>query len=471
MDVLPIEAIQLIFKQYTHGKLGSESPWILGAICREWRTIAWSDPNIWSHPYFPFYTPHRIAARVNLAIEWLQRSGDLPLTICLTCNDYWTSEIKMDIAPLIDLINQISGRWYSLDLSLPEEILACVDASCSSSILHELYITTCDSHGSVADQPRPVRDFSQHAPRRVKIFQRQGKLLIVSLNWKNVTSLNASPLSIDELLYILSMSPTLRHCQCACDARIRGRRRPISADKHVLNPMVEFLEISFGEYGGGEVCFLDDVTLPGLKQLHLVMGGYEGWETLAEIAEHLEGFLIRSNANLETFNAYGSDFSDDDVVRLLELMPTLTELRVSGDSSCFSAESFFAAFSRHLRHDDDEDTEPEAQHPILPLLRTFSCYAKLDFSSWGLIPEMLCPLSEDDSGHRRPLERIEVSVSDSIEVDIDHKNLAAIKEDDLARLAAISELVELKLSGQYYGNMVDWYKHSVRLLGKPRKYK
>ncbi|PPQ76865.1 hypothetical protein CVT26_001485 [Gymnopilus dilepis] len=409
-----------------------------------------------------------IAARVSLATEWLQRSGDLPLTICLTCDDYGRSEIKMGIAPLIDLINQSSGRWYSLDLSLPEEILACVDASaCSSSILYELYIRIRDSHGSVADLPRPARDFSQHAPRRVEIFQRQGKLLpvTVSLNWKNVTSLNASPLSIDEFLYILSMSPTLRHCECLCDARIRGRRMPISADKHVVNPMVEFLEISFGEYGGGEVCFLDNVTLPGLKQLDMAMGGYK--ETLGEIARHLEDFLIRSNADLETFKAYGSKFSDDDLVHLLELMPTLTELGISGESSCFWAESFFAAFSRHLRHDNDEDTEPEAQQPILPVLRTFSCYAKLNFSSWGLIPEMLCPLSEDDSGHRRPLERIEIDVFD-IEVDIDRENLAEIKEDDLARLAAISESVDLKLSGQYYGNRVDWYQHSFN--GLPRPY-
>ena len=58
----------------------------LGQICREWRDIVWSTPEIWSH-VFLCLSLTRYDAQVKLLEGWLNRSGVCPLSLSFIFQD------------------------------------------------------------------------------------------------------------------------------------------------------------------------------------------------------------------------------------------------------------------------------------------------------------------------------------------------------------------------------------------------
>ncbi|KAF9524300.1 hypothetical protein CPB83DRAFT_861569 [Crepidotus variabilis] len=54
----------------------------LGAVCQRWRHILWSDPSFWD--FLPVIIKRRTPmTRLELLKEWLDRSGQLALTLCV----------------------------------------------------------------------------------------------------------------------------------------------------------------------------------------------------------------------------------------------------------------------------------------------------------------------------------------------------------------------------------------------------
>ena len=100
---------------YTYTKDDTSLPLSLGAICRYWREIAWSTPSLWSSLVVcvPRYDSHMAT---DLAQEWLDRSGHLPLSIHIISLSY-TGDAVLALA---DIVNQYSARWSELDISLPD---------------------------------------------------------------------------------------------------------------------------------------------------------------------------------------------------------------------------------------------------------------------------------------------------------------------------------------------------------------
>ena len=158
-------------------------PWTLGAVCREWRTIAWSDPRIWTHPNIRIEGYCALDIRIQLATEWIQRSLDLPLSVYLHISLDYADADPVEIYDLFDVINKNSYRWYSLDLVAPPHVLAFLDSSsCNSSPLHELRVSTMLKHvdfrcrrGDVASWPIAVRSISdRHRSREIRAACRKG---------------------------------------------------------------------------------------------------------------------------------------------------------------------------------------------------------------------------------------------------------------------------------------------------------
>ena len=93
-------------------------PLSLGAICSYWREIAWSTPSLWSSLVvrFPSKFKHDSYTATGIAQEWLARSGQLPLSICI----YAEPDYHQAVSALADIINPYSSRWSDLDLYIPQ---------------------------------------------------------------------------------------------------------------------------------------------------------------------------------------------------------------------------------------------------------------------------------------------------------------------------------------------------------------
>lgn len=97
---------------------GSPTPFLFGAICKGWRELAWSTPELWTRIAFTFNDFKNSKNMDALISEWLDRSCGLPLTLKFYYVTYvsYTSELHQ---PVIDALNRHSERWYDVDFNLP----------------------------------------------------------------------------------------------------------------------------------------------------------------------------------------------------------------------------------------------------------------------------------------------------------------------------------------------------------------
>jgi hypothetical protein len=142
MQKIPPEVLSNIFQFFVSPDSNSQpnpySPLILGAICGRWRAIAWSTPRLWSSISINF-DRGSLGDILQLAREWLSRSGQLPLSISLTAGI--DPGLPHLLPALIDVINRYAYRWRVLDILLPPPMLPFFHADPHGiSILHTLRI-------------------------------------------------------------------------------------------------------------------------------------------------------------------------------------------------------------------------------------------------------------------------------------------------------------------------------------------
>lgn len=96
------------------------TPLQLGRICHHWRDVAWSTPALWNQ-IFVFLKSEQLGETASLladlACEWLDRSGALPLSFYIQMDDndfYDTTQSLGQGHPVLEIVEQDSQRWQDL---------------------------------------------------------------------------------------------------------------------------------------------------------------------------------------------------------------------------------------------------------------------------------------------------------------------------------------------------------------------
>ncbi|KAJ7625602.1 hypothetical protein FB45DRAFT_921842 [Roridomyces roridus] len=134
------------------------APWIVSAVCADWRTIA-STPTLWttisdSDQYFN---------GANLESQ-LARSGDLPLDIHFHCedNESGMSDFELEV---FTILAQHTERWQTVNFSATEDAYAVIQrAKPQFSMLRKLVIEVYYEHDSRRLRQSYLKMFSS-APR------------------------------------------------------------------------------------------------------------------------------------------------------------------------------------------------------------------------------------------------------------------------------------------------------------------
>ncbi|KAJ7143645.1 hypothetical protein C8R46DRAFT_1360456 [Mycena filopes] len=114
---LPNEILSEIFIQFlpvypeTPPIIGRSSPNVLGQICRKWRAIALSTPQLWRAISFSLANGKRLAQKIHLLETWLQRSGSCLLSLNM---DLGTNTNAMQ--PFLVALAVQRVRWQHLRL-------------------------------------------------------------------------------------------------------------------------------------------------------------------------------------------------------------------------------------------------------------------------------------------------------------------------------------------------------------------
>ncbi|RDB29232.1 hypothetical protein Hypma_014896 [Hypsizygus marmoreus] len=267
---LPTELLQKIFvyclpSEGNTNVRAKEAPLLLGRVCRAWRQLSLSVPDLWSSlricpplPNLP--TVHQMYGDGILA--WINRSGVLPLSISFIEREPSLSLSRVNAIPhelprptiVLDTVMQFSCRWRNMQIELyhpqsharltlinPEDVPMLEEVK-----IERLWRGGWGSHTFLDGM------LGSSSIRRVSFL---GSIAMPSVSvlpphWKNLTELrmDSSRNGDDATLTPATALGILSHCRnivvCTFSLRSHGVEFPTYPDSLIL-PCLERLEIRY----------------------------------------------------------------------------------------------------------------------------------------------------------------------------------------------------------------------------------
>lgn len=319
---LPQDVLAVVFSfclpDYTTplSNFDRSAPLILGAVCKDWREIAWWSPRLWSAMVINISASKTIfESQMSLAREWLARSGRLPLFIRIVWELY-DHNFHSAFVLFSSVVNNEISRWHTFHLSIPPKLYHYFGGpNFSAPILESLQF-----HSNEFQPHRTFKFHLRHCPRL-----REMDITNVSIHWIKVpmdrtTRICAKGLPTRECRGIIRRSPSLVHCALM-------DLEPNMPDGNPLSTDLKYLSVRVGSADGYAVFM--GMTAPCLETFTFEMD-----DSLSEISvgNTLRSFLIRSGCSLHTFSLIRAQFPLDLMMNLLEAMPTLKNLTVSSST-------------------------------------------------------------------------------------------------------------------------------------------
>ncbi|KAF9530006.1 hypothetical protein CPB83DRAFT_851425 [Crepidotus variabilis] len=342
-----------------------ETPFILGAVCRFWRAVAWSTPRLWTSPSFcinPPYLENALPSRLVLLDEYIERSRSLPLSIHVYADEeYEFDEEDDDMGYLINILRFCVCRWRSLDVQLPAKFLPSLDRRlpCGSYILNSLSLSIVDG----TDVPTPL-DITHMTTNleSLHLLKSSFSLDVLQIDYSHLkqvfasgtaeawTNLICSASQLEEALLVedfgsQEVPPTLGN-------RII-RHDSLKSLKAVLQPLCPMLEV-----------ILRHLTCPNLQTLNIDFAGQDNYP----LEELLNLFGYQSPGSLRTLELWRVTASDSELKDMLVALPYLENLSIHKPENISATALFKLVFHElHFYLGPQEHSKS-----ILPDLTTFT---------------------------------------------------------------------------------------------------
>ncbi|KAJ4487372.1 hypothetical protein C8J55DRAFT_327991 [Lentinula edodes] len=283
-----------------------KGPWVLGQVCRQWRFIALSIPQLWSDFYVRL--PRCKDSAVDVLQAWLGRSGNRPLQFQITatlgfCGHHCGSALLTTLA-------STSARWQTVELvdvsikfldtlAMQREIQLC-----SLPLLKELSLRSRNwdiepDDSPEFEDPSTAYEVFFRAPNLDTLINLDTlSLSVFKLPWNQLTTYIGSDAShaIDHL-EIMLLCPNLIECDVAFDRT------------HTW-PTIPSLP-------------LKQLKKWTIRELALLAGPF----VLTPILDLFRPVLLSSACSLQYLELSGSTI-DHSLMRFLESVSTITRLRV-----------------------------------------------------------------------------------------------------------------------------------------------
>ncbi|KAF8181830.1 hypothetical protein BJ912DRAFT_906679, partial [Pholiota molesta] len=345
---LPPEILATIFQAYVDDpsyddplydvepsryRLRDCNPFLLGAVCRTWRDIAWSTPRLWAAITINMdFPPHNRATQMSLIQEWLSRAGQLPLSIRLINNSFLHNDSTFlhsddihQMRLIIDLVNQYSPRWRNLIIHLPTYVFPWfATVGNHAPILEYLKVEgkphfrnnrwSDDESGFDTLNLGKTPSLNYLSIQRLSLCQ-------LNLDWSSLIHFSSENLTDIEGLEVLRRAPLLEHITlptCAGSSSITDLYALPSTP--IFTQRLRTFSLTFQNQDGA--AFMDTLTCPALDTLSIVgppMGS-------------LAPFSLRSGFALKSLSLKFCREQARSFVQLLYGQPSLAELNVGWSS-------------------------------------------------------------------------------------------------------------------------------------------
>ncbi|PPQ71887.1 hypothetical protein CVT25_001641 [Psilocybe cyanescens] len=370
---LPFEVIGYMFKFYVDDAKNlhkhSNAPFRLGAVCRTWRHIAWRTPSLWTS-LFCRLDENTTEGQIQLAVEWLSRSGQLPLSISLYNASHQRREPYAAI-PLINVINQSLNRCLHLDLQWFTSFMF----SRLSQIKEASMLKTLQVYRRPSEYSSPLDLGPLVSPMELNISHVQLKSL--AMNWNNLTHFRTSSVFVDDMLHALTLAPQMTTFHLF-KVVIPRSTRPDRLRK-VLHSQLEDLSFElYSEEGnnGALAGFFQSTTFPNLTICKVET--LRNFPTIAFLA-----FLSRSSCSITDFSFNDGSISGEDLVQIAQALPSVTSLNIfrpNSRSRTLDGPLSLGYFYKSLCQDSRYRTILPGEVVLLPLLQRLSIRTTDSFS-------------------------------------------------------------------------------------------
>jgi len=297
----------------------------LGAVCKKWREIAWTMPELWSVlriPDVPEGSDPTFSLQVELAKEWLGRSANLPLRISLETRTLSRNpKFNPHVRELIQVVNSYSRRWQCLDICVPKVYLHLFCNHPSETTQNDpgrLQHLRLDGY-RLDTKTQILFNMDGEPPKPTKVTLGPFYLRCVAIHWGNVTSLTCHALFMDECLELIRLAPEI--LEFAVGIRAGQDNFPIPQSP-ITHSHLRELTIVHGDDIRLDFLF-SKITLPSLDWFR-----YEVSKELRMPVNSFIQFLVRSDPPLRHLSMIRAWMDGQIFIDLMSHVPHLEEIKI-----------------------------------------------------------------------------------------------------------------------------------------------
>lgn len=401
------------------------APLILSAVCRRWRNIAHSTPQLWKTLPLPFQASNYNSFPNSFLVkEWINHAGQLPLSLNVYLSDNSREDSEVEI---INVLNQYSDRWLHLKCKGPFSLLS--QFSSDTQDLPQLRTLNLENPVSYGPFRRITNDKLKLHPLYLNALSiAHITLVALDFNCDHLTQLDMRSGSLYECIEVLRRAPLLTQCTFNLlreSNPIDHVEFPLPLDP-IVQPRIQYLEITGVLYRG----IFEHLLCPSLKTLVL--------DTMAALVPIIVNFLGGSGCFLESLKLINIKLSESDATSLCQGIPTLQHLHVGPNSFSMSPKILLLRLAEFSA--SNGETEPR----YLPNLRSLS-FDYFAFDDWIVLPNIFGTSTTNatqPTEHRRHvLQTVAISTYSHVrQVWIKSDRIYNIGEETLKRMIRLREM-------------------------------
>ncbi|KAF4612009.1 hypothetical protein D9613_004329 [Agrocybe pediades] len=421
---LPVEMLSTIFYSCFSEKFRQDDgelmygdffiPLKIGSVCRTWRQVARSTPELWTIIHFQrlFRTTSEVCDQYKMMEEWIHRSRALPIYVSL----YEYAEENANLGreadgcncwnKSLELLAQCCDRWKDATLDLSRASFEYIASNLKlKAPTRNLTLGTDELWPRVADASEVLNLWQESGfganPITVN-FNHSVRFMHFSIDWQCVTEVNAQGWLPLECAILLRHAPRLVSCTFTEVDDFGVESQPIVNWPIVYHNSLRQLSFKCDVSPTG---FFNQVALTSLEEFEY--SPHHGSDLSVDDGQILMAFLCRSGFRLSKLSLGRNRFTHEFVVALLNTVPSLKHVSLCfsyfpSDTDIWAMNSFLLHLSRTATSLSETNGQASKFLPRLEVLELHGC-RYYDFP-WRSVPDVFGRPSELGREGRRPLK-------------------------------------------------------------------
>jgi len=295
----------------------SPAPFVLGAVCRAWRVLAWMTPRLWRYLSIDFVEERKDVQR-QLIQEWINRSGNQILDLELFIHADGTPTSWAPTLQTFRILLKASSRWRSLRLF--ERSFTNLRLEMVQNDDRFPNLTSLRLEGDFRDNI-PWHFRGSQMLRRVQFSGLAEADCFVGLDWSRLQDITVS-MSPFDCLQVLDSSYSIKTANLEIIGSVE-RVFTFGAPKTLsrLETLKLSLESNPAAHGPRISWILANITTPALKTLHLSNAD-------THLPTQLPIFCGKSQCQLTELVLHHPKSSEAEFTHTLRNIPSIEQLSI-----------------------------------------------------------------------------------------------------------------------------------------------